>query len=117
MPGTPVSAVAISSVIPSAKKSCATSPELFSRGSTATMGRPDAGACADAVESATQSVSSDATVTRKHSRIRSDEILPICPPSEPVKHLRPHPEERRIFAARLKDGSEQPKSAVADFGD
>ena len=38
-PGTEASAAAISSVIPSAKKFCAASPERFSSGNTVTVGR------------------------------------------------------------------------------
>src|SRR6266849_11164265 len=47
----------------------------------------------------------------------SQSLLSIAASEEPVKHLQPHPEERRILRRVSKDGSKQPKSAVADFGD
>src|SRR5712671_4415977 len=77
MPSTPVNAVAISSVIPSAKKSCAASPELFARGSTATMGRPDAGAWAKAGERIAPSASADTAASFRQLRLRSTKILPM----------------------------------------
>ncbi len=64
-PRTPVNATAISSVMPPAKKSWVASPELFSSGSTATIGRGGAGACAAANGSAAQSASAVAAATPK----------------------------------------------------
>src|SRR5580704_742034 len=74
-----VSAEAISSVIPPAKKSCAASPELFSSGSTAIVGVGAgacaigvcaAGACAPADESAAPSMNAVTPAIPKHGLIR-----------------------------------------------
>src|ERR1700676_2739848 len=79
-PRTPVSAEAISSVIPLAKKSCVASLELFSSGSTATvaggawgagvLGAEAPGACAAADESAMRSTSPVTPATPKHQQVK-----------------------------------------------
>jgi hypothetical protein len=69
-PGTEVNATAISSVIPPAKKSWVASPELFSSGSTTTVGRAEARACAAADGSCAKNASAVAAMTAKPCRVR-----------------------------------------------
>src|ERR1700690_1380712 len=69
-PRTAVSAEAISSVIPPAKKPWLGSPELFSSGSTAMVGGRTAGACAVATESVPQSASVAAPAMLQYRSVR-----------------------------------------------
>ena len=125
-PRTPVSATAISSVIPPAKKSCVASPELFSSGSTATVGRAAPASAPPRMEAPVPSASAVTAATHKcrvglaRSQFmvsRSRWATHYCTVSEvriSISSINPRPEERAL-ARVSKDGHSQDRARVQSF--